>query len=57
MSVLLPILTGVWGIIPKFFYNVAGEKRTQMYNELYERRKLTRDEINARAEEDFNAER
>ncbi len=45
MSVLLPVVTGVLGIVPKFFYNVAGEKRTQMYAELYERRKQTRREV------------
>jgi Na+/melibiose symporter-like transporter len=45
MSVLLPVATGFWGIIPKFFYNLSGEKRTDMYAELYERRKKTRREV------------
>ena len=45
MSVLLPVATGVFGIVPKFFYDVTGEKRTQMYAELYERRKLTRQKV------------
>lgn len=45
MSVLLPVATGFLGIVPKFFYNVTGEKRTQMYAELYDRRKLIRQKV------------
>ncbi|MEI6580408.1 MAG: MFS transporter, partial [Eubacteriales bacterium] len=45
MSVLLPVATGIFGIIPKFFYNLSGEKRDRMYSDLYERRKLTQKEV------------
>lgn len=45
MSVLLPVATGIFGLIPKFFYDLSGEKRDLMYAELYERRKLTQQEF------------
>lgn len=44
MSVLLPVATGIFGIIPKFFYDLSGEKRDRMYNELFERRRMTQQE-------------
>lgn len=34
----IPIISSSLGIIPKFFYPLSAEKRTQMYTELYERR-------------------
>ena len=34
----VPVITGALGIIPKFFYNLTGEKRDTMYKELFERR-------------------
>jgi Na+/melibiose symporter-like transporter len=40
MSVLLPVATGILGLFPKFFYDLSGEKKERMYEELYERRKL-----------------
>lgn len=35
----IPIITSSLGIVPKFFYPLSGERRNQMYTELYERRK------------------
>ncbi|NLP48927.1 MAG: hypothetical protein GX345_08330 [Clostridiales bacterium] len=40
MSVLLPVVTGSLGFLPKLFYNLTGEKKERMYEELFERRKL-----------------
>ncbi len=51
MSVLLPVVTGIIGIVPKFFYDLAGEKRTRMYTELYERRKLTEAKISEQSDQ------
>ncbi len=38
MCTLLPALTSLLGIFPKFFYDLSGEKRERMYKELEERR-------------------
>lgn len=40
MSVLLPVVTGSLGFIPKLFYNLDDKKKERMYAELFERRKL-----------------
>ncbi len=45
MSTALPIVTGLIGIIPKFFYDLNGEKKERMYRELYERRQLMQDDV------------
>jgi Na+/melibiose symporter-like transporter len=34
MCTILPVVTGIFGIIPKFFYDRTGEKRDRMYREL-----------------------
>ena len=46
MSTALPIATGLLAIIPKFFYDLSGEKKERMYRELFERRPLMQDEVN-----------
>ena len=38
MCTLLPTVTGIFGLIPKFFYDLSGEKKERMYRELAERR-------------------
>ena len=38
MCTILPVVTGLLSIIPKFFYALSGEKKERMYRELYERR-------------------
>lgn len=38
MCTILPVATGLLSIIPKFFYDLSGEKRDRMYRELAERR-------------------
>lgn len=38
MTTIIPFLTGLLGIIPKFFYDLGGEKRERMYEELLARR-------------------
>ncbi len=60
----IPIISSCLGIIPKFFYPLSAQKRTQMYNELYERRaemasfmkNASKEEIDAKAEAQFNGE-
>ncbi len=51
----IPIISSSLGIIPKFFYPLSGEKRNQMYSELYERRKR-KAEIMTNADEDVIAQ-
>ena len=43
----IPIITSAFGIIPKFFYPIDKEMRSQMYSELSARRKLIADEMNS----------
>lgn len=38
MTTIIPIVTGILGIVPKFFYDLGGEKREKMYEELLVRR-------------------
>ena len=38
MGTGIPVITGALGVIPKFFYNLNGEKRDKMYTELFARR-------------------
>lgn len=45
MCTLLPVVTGILGIFPKLFYDLHGEKKDQMYRELYERRKLVQETV------------
>ncbi len=46
MSTALPVATGLLAIIPKFFYDLSGEKKDRMYAELYARRKAMEDKVN-----------
>ncbi len=45
MCTFLPVVTGMLSIIPKFFYDLSGEKRDRMYMELRERRKAIAAEV------------
>ncbi|MDR2647923.1 MAG: MFS transporter [Oscillospiraceae bacterium] len=38
MVTILPVVTGIMGIVPKLFYNIDVDTRTRMYAELNERR-------------------
>lgn len=46
MCTLLPTVTCIFGLIPKFFYNLTTEKKEIMYRELAERRKSIIDKAN-----------
>lgn len=46
MCTILPVVTGILSIIPKFFYDLSGEKRDRMYRELHERRKAMASQVN-----------
>lgn len=53
MCTILPVITGFLSIIPKLFYDLSGEKRDRMYQELRERRNAMKaqvDELNEGAE-------
>ena len=45
MCTILPVVTGILSIIPKFFYDLNGEKRDRMYRELHERRKAMANQV------------
>ncbi len=45
MCTLLPTVTGILGLIPKFFYDLSGEKKERMYRELAERRQSVIDQM------------
>lgn len=45
MCTIIPIVTGILGIIPKFFYDLGGHKREVMYEELLARRSATQKEL------------
>lgn len=51
MCTLVPTLTGIFGLIPKFFYDLTGEKKERMYRELQERRQSVIDTMKQQAEE------
>ncbi|HZJ78356.1 MAG TPA: MFS transporter [Clostridia bacterium] len=38
MCTILPFVTGILGIVPKFFYDLSGKKRDRMYDELFAQR-------------------
>lgn len=46
MCTILPVVTGILSLIPKFFYDLNGEKRDRMYRELHERRKAMASQVN-----------
>ncbi|HOU10962.1 MAG TPA: MFS transporter [Clostridiales bacterium] len=45
MCTIIPIVTGILGIIPKFFYDLGGKKREMMYAELLARRAARQREL------------
>lgn len=45
MGTGIPVITGALGIIPKFFHNLNGQKRDQMYQELFVRREAMRNAV------------
>ncbi len=45
MCTILPVVTGLLSIIPKFFYDLDGEKKERMYQELNARRKAIAAEV------------
>jgi len=47
MSFGVPAAIGMLGMVPKFFYDLTGEKRTRMYEELAEMRKVRQKEYDA----------
>ncbi len=51
MCTILPVVTSIFSIIPKLFYDLNGEKKERMYRELYERRMQTAKQV-----ESFNDE-
>ncbi len=54
MGTGIPVITGALGIIPKFFHNLNGEKRDQMYQELFARREAMRNAVeNAKDDEEM----
>ncbi len=55
MCTILPVVTGLLSIIPKFFYDLDGEKKERMYQELNARRKAIAaevDEFNSKQQEE-----
>ena len=52
MGTGIPIITGMLGIIPKFFYNINSEKREQMYRELFARREAMRRAVESAKDSD-----
>ena len=46
MCTLLPTVTSVFGLIPKFFYDLSGDKKERMYRELAERRRSIINQMN-----------
>ncbi|HZJ78853.1 MAG TPA: MFS transporter [Clostridia bacterium] len=47
MCTVLPVVTGILSIVPKMFYDLTGEKRNRMYNDLKARRKVAAEAENA----------
>lgn len=54
MCTLLPTVTSVFGLIPKFFYDLSGEKKERMYQELAERRRSIITQMNEINTDDNN---
>lgn len=55
MCTLLPTVTSVFGLIPKFFYDLSGEKKERMYRELAERRRSIITQMNESNDEDIKS--
>ena len=47
MCTLLPVVSGILSIIPQLFYDLQGEKRDRMYQELRERREAVKAQVAA----------
>ncbi len=45
MGTGVPVITGALGVIPKFFYDLNGEKRDRMYRELFARREAMQNAV------------
>ncbi len=45
MCTLLPVVSGIFSIVPQLFYDLSGEKRDRMYQELRERRKAMKSQV------------
>jgi Na+/melibiose symporter-like transporter len=45
MGTGIPIITGALGVVPMFFYDLNGEKRNRMYQELGARREAVRNAV------------
>ena len=45
MCTLLPVVSGILSIVPQLFYDLSGEKRDRMYQELRERRKAMKSQV------------
>ncbi len=56
MCTILPVVTSIFSIIPKLFYDLSGEKKERMYRELYERRMQTAKQVEAFNEESEKSE-
>lgn len=50
MCTIIPVATGIFGLIPKFFYPIDSETRDRMYRELAERRKAVAAQMNKEAD-------
>ncbi len=47
MCTIIPVVTGILGLFPKFFYPIDTKTRDRMYRELAERRRAVAKEINS----------
>lgn len=56
MCTILPVVTSIFSIVPKLFYDLSGEKKEKMYRELYERRMQTAKQVEAFNEESEKSE-
>ena len=56
MCTILPVVTSIFSIVPKLFYDLSGEKKEKMYRELYERRMQTAKQVEAFNEENEKSE-
>ncbi len=53
---IVPFVTSLVGVIPKFFYPLNDEKRRQMYEELIARREKSQHDLNKLGDKDYEAE-
>ncbi len=50
MCTIIPVVTGIIGLIPKFFYPIDAKTRDRMYKDLAERRRAVAEELNKDAD-------